>query len=244
MNAPLYCPVCSAQLPDSHFACDMCTVKIMLDAAGRPVAQFPNIVPGEALVGLDFRQVPLPGESKRQRTYDGGTSFEPAEDGILFTIRKDLVTYLAQSFLHLRDGVARADIVTIDPYIEIRVFCRMITIGEARVRYELVVRPTERQFSMTRNCAGGPNEASDAARIFPWTSAPAIAPHGYPNVLELRFEGPTLQAWVNGQYIAAVHDPALGIGQVGMCITASTTLQAGEGRRALFRWFEARTVVA
>lgn len=219
-------------------------MKVALDSAGRPNPVYPEIRPGEPLVGLDFRQVPLPGERERSRRYDNKSFYEATNDGIGFTTANELVTYLAQPYLQLRDGCVRVSVVTHDPYLEVRAFARMQTVGDARVRYELVVRPTERELCIARNCAGGPDEPSDATRLVPWTSHAAIAPHGYVNVLELRFAGATLQGWVNGQYVAVAHDAALGTGQVGACITTSRKLSPGEMRRALFMWFDVRTVVA
>jgi hypothetical protein len=79
--------------------------------------------------------------------------------------------------------------------------------------------------------------------LWPLTAHGAIAPQGHPNVLELRVQGPTIQAWVNGQWLATVHDAALGSGQVGLAVNTTTKTDATHAKRALCQWFELRTVV-
>ncbi len=73
-----------------------------------------------------------------------------------------------------------------------------------------------------------------------WTKHPAVASTGARNVLELRALGATLQAWVNGAYVAAVHDPVLGIGGVGIANDRSG--KDPKPLPTLWEWMQARVV--
>ena len=75
-----------------------------------------------------------------------------------------------------------------------------------------------------------------------WTKHPKIAGVGEINDLELRVQGPALEAWVNGQRVCETFDPVLGIGFVGMRAECSAT--ATGSRSLVWSGFETRAVTA
>jgi hypothetical protein len=138
----------------------------------------------------------------------------------------------------------RSSMLGIDPYTMLGVFVRMQSIEGATIRYELFVRPTERTYSFRRYCGGDISETADIAPIIPLTQSDVVAPERYPNIVELRAMGPTLQAWINGHLMASAHDAAIGFGQIGIILSTSKTTTAETPRRALCQWLEVREVGA
>jgi hypothetical protein len=238
------CPVCEGSIAVDVPACDWCTVKLGRDPAGRVVPVYPNVLPGDLLAMHDFRTAPLPGESSRVREWKTGTRTHGTPDGVILTIRADSIYYFAQPYLAMRDGCVRSSMLGIDPYTMLGVFVRMQSIEGATIRYELFVRPTERTYSFRRYCGGDISETADIAPIIPLTQSDVVAPERYPNIVELRAMGPTLQAWINGHLMASAHDAAIGFGQIGIILSTSKTTTAETPRRALCQWLEVREVGA
>jgi hypothetical protein len=142
----------------------------------------------------------------------------------------------------MRDGCVRAGLVALDPYCHLAVFARCQTIETAVVRYEMVARPTERDFSIRRYCGGDVTETADTATVLPYTHCEFIAPERTMNIVEMRTLGPTLQAWINGRHVASVHDPALGCGSFGLMLGTSKEPVPPDPRRILCQWVEVREV--
>ncbi len=87
----------------------------------------------------------------------------------------------------------------------------------------------------------------EGAELIAPTGHPAIAPLGQQNVLELRAQGPTFQAWVNGAYVGAAHDAVGGFGRVGIHVGHDFSDRPGPSDcsfRVLLRGFDVWTVTA
>jgi hypothetical protein len=236
---PVLCPACRATIAETTTTCDLCTARLARDPSGRPYVVFPEIRPGEPIVSLDFRYVPLPSESARDRRDDNGDVIRGTAEGIVNEAANDTLWSFTQPYLRLRDACIAASCVTYAPGLYPRVFLRNTTVKGARIRYDLVASPEDRTFRINRFC-GAAHEAGVAV-LQPWTKHPAVAPIGARNVIELRALGATLQAWINGVYVAAVHDAVLGIGGIGVA-NVRTAKDAKHSLETLWEWMQVRTV--
>jgi hypothetical protein len=235
----MICPACKATIADRSVTCDFCTARIAYDAYARPQIVFPEIRPGEAVFGLDFRRVALPGESLRERKHDDGDVLRASAEGIVVEAINDTVWPFRQPYLRLRDACVRASCITYGKGLYPRVFLRSSNVKDARIRYDFVVAPEDQTFRIARYC-GGKTEGGYAV-LQDWTKHAAVAPIGYRNVIEIRALGATLQGWINGAYVTAVHDAVLGIGGVGL---ANSRYEKNDKAplATLWEWLEARTV--
>jgi hypothetical protein len=233
------CPHCATPLPPSPVACDACTLKIAFDRVGNPVPVYPEIRPGEVVWARDFRRWALPSIKGRVFSWSNGDATEGTPQGVLVTKREPGLLHFAQPFLAMRDGVVRASFIAYDQFSEVTVTARSLRIGDVFVRYHLSIRPNARDFGILRYCSrdGGQFVRNRQQH-------PAIVGLGYPNVVEFRFQGPTLQAWINGQMAAAVHDLAILTGQVGIAVGTSQAPKGCAPQRAMCEWFEIRTTAA
>lgn len=209
------------------------------DAAGRVQIVFPEIRPGEPIVTLDFRRVPLPGQSARDRRDDNGDMYRGTPEGILVEAVGNTNWAFIQPYLRMRDACVAASCITQAPRLYPRVFLRSTNVKGAKVRYEMVLSPEDQTFRMVRYC--GASQEGGSAALQAWTKHPAVAPTGSVNVMELRALGATLQAWVNGAYVAAVHDPVLGIGGIGLANDRDST-DSKRPLATLWQWMQVRAV--
>lgn len=208
-------------------------------AAGAPHPVLPSIRPGAVIAAHDFSRMPLPGMSVRDKRWDDGDSVTGTPTGIMVSILTGL-RWFNQPFLRIRDACIRAAIDVYEPELRVRVVARRQSIGAAAVWYELGITPPDRNFRLARLFTSP--EHTDSTSLRGPDAHPSVALLGATNILELRVQGPTLQALCNGQEIAAVHDAALGIG--GIAIGIGTLASDKLPRRALFRWLEIREVTA
>lgn len=179
------------------------------------------------------------GVGLRDKRYDDGDALMGTPNGIMITICTGL-RWFNQPFLRIRDACIRASIDVYDKDLRVRVVARRLPIGSAAVWYELALTPEDRNFRLARLFTS--EKHTDSTSLSGPKAHPAVAPLGATNVLELRVQGPTLQALCNDQELCSVHDAALGIG--GIAIGIGTLASDKLPRRALFRWLEIREVTA
>jgi hypothetical protein len=206
---------------------------------GRPHPVLPSIRPGNVIAAHDFSCMPLPGLAGRDKKWDDGDSMQGVANGIMVTVMTGL-RWFNQPFLRIRDTCVRAAVDVYDADTRVRVVARRQSVGTAAVWYEVGLTPHDKNFRLARLFTSP--DRTDSTSLKGPLEHPVVAPLGGTNVIELRVQGPTLQALVNEQEVAAVHDPSLGIG--GIAIGLGTLASDKSAKRALFRWFEIREVMA
>jgi hypothetical protein len=233
------CPVCSASVTPRSERCDEC--QVALDwKAGAPRALHPFIRPGEPLLYFDLTRSPLPGKAELSGSLSDGSRYEATPNGSLLHVFPKRAVSCHDPFFRCRDACVRAAIVTHDPHVTVACLARVANIGDVRMMYDFEIEPHTRRVSLSRGFGG--KEASQFAFLLPWTPCAFVAPVGAMNVIELRVQGPTLEARLNDQHVATIHDAVLGIGAAGFraqCTAAATTPQ-----RVTATWFEVRQVIA
>jgi len=234
--ALLSCPSCAQALRVGALECDACAVRLGYDPHGKPFAALPAIRPGNVLAVHDFSKVPLPGSTTRDKKWDDGDSMAGTEHGVLLTLLSGM-RWFNQPFLRIRDTCIRAAIDVYDTELRARVVARKQSLGDASLWYELAVTPHDQNYRLARLFTAP--EQSDSTNLSGLSKHHAIVQKGT-NVLELRVQGPTLEAWINGVQICAVHDAAIGIG--GVALGLGSFASGKRPQRALFRWFEVREV--
>ena len=232
----LTCPACSQPIRAGSPDCEACAVRLGYDPQGKPFAALPPIRPGNVLAVHDFSKVPLPGSITRDKTWDDGDSMAGTDQGVLLTLLSGM-RWFNQPFLRIRDTCIRASIDVYDSELRARVVARKQTLGDASLWYELAVTPHDQNYRLARLFTAP--EQSDSTNLSGLAKHHAIFQKGT-NVLELRAQGPTLEAWINGVQICAVHDAAIGIG--GVALGLGSFANGKRPQRALFRWFEVREV--
>lgn len=231
------CPSCKQSIRPGATACDWCAVRLAYDARGVAYPALPPIRPGNVVAIHDFSRVPLPGCTTRDKKWDDGDSMSGTPGGIVVTLLSGM-RWFNQPFLRMRDACVRVALDALDGDLRIRAVARKQSIGDASVWYELGITSSDRQFRLARLFTSP--EQTDATALHGPVAHNAVAPVGGTNVLELRVQGPTLEAWINGVQLCSVHDAALGIG--GVAIGVGTFRDDKSPRRALWRWLEVREV--
>jgi hypothetical protein len=219
--------------------CDECQLDLEW-ANGAVRAHHPFIRPGECLLFCDAARGPLPGRELLANTLSDGTRYEATPQGSLVTVTPGRVFEAFEPRLRTRDACVRAQFHPIDPGVTIACMGRMETIDEAKIKYVLEVDPARQRFCIDRGFSS--SAVAQFTPLIPWSPCPAAGPIGQVTILELRLQGPTLEARVNDRHVATIHDPVLGIGASGLRITSqrgSTTMA-----RAVVQWFEIREVIA
>lgn len=197
----------------------------------------PPIFPGELIAGYDFRTDTLPDCDSRDATWSDSRGCSGAAEGIVLRLGDDMV-WSRERDLRIRDVCVRACIDALDPGVRVRVVARKQEVGKATLWYELGVTPEDRSVRLAR-LVSAPGRSDATALLGPYPHQ-AVAPLGASNIVELRVRGPTLEGWVNGVRIGAVHDATLGIGSVALA--AGSMDGTPRQKRALVRWFEIREV--
>jgi hypothetical protein len=211
-------------------------VRLGYDARGVAFAALPAIRPGNVLAVHDFTKVPLPGSLTRTKTWDDGDSMTGTNEGIVLTLLSGM-RWFNQPYLRIRDTCLRASFDVYDNELRARVVARRQTLGDATLWYELAVTPHDQNYRLARLFTAP--EQSDNTNLSGPEPHPAVLARGN-NVLELRVQGPTLEAWINGVKVCAVHDAALGIG--GIAIGVGSFAANKHPQRTLIRWLEIREV--
>ncbi|HEY4102892.1 MAG TPA: hypothetical protein VGM44_03340 [Polyangiaceae bacterium] len=230
------CPSCAQPIQQNAIECDACAVRIAYDAHGKPFAALPAIRPGSVLAIHDFGKVPLPGMTVRSKNWDDGDSIAATDQGILLTLLSGM-RWFNQPYLRIRDSCVRACFDVYDNELRARVVVRKQSVDDASLWYELAVTPHDQHYRLARLFTAP--EQSDNTNLSGPAAHQALLAKGT-NVLELRAQGPTLEAWINGVKVCAVHDAALGIG--GVAIGVGSFASGKKAQRALFRWLEVREV--
>jgi hypothetical protein len=230
------CPACAQAIRPNAIECDACAVRLAYDARGMPIAALPAIRPGQVLAVHDFAKVPLPGCTTRSKTWDDGDSMEGTEQGIVLTLLSGM-RWFNQPYLRIRDACLRASFDVYDTELRARVVARKQTLGDASLWYELAVTPHDQHYRLARLFTAP--EQSDNSNLSGPNPHRAVVARGN-NVLDLRVQGPTLEAWINGVQLCSVHDAALGIG--GVAIGVGSFASNKRPQRTLIRWLEVREV--
>jgi len=229
------CPVCAVALDAPVAACPMCGVPLRRDG-GAFVAVMPVIRPGEALVSRDFTEHALPGQTHRVWSRLDGSSATAHPHGLVVATQSAEV--FCEDWLRARDVCVRASLGALDDASSLGIVARREPIDGARTFYALDVLPAARKARLAR-CFSTKKETG-VTPLVDFTRCDAIRGGGALEELELRAQGTALEAWVNGHRFAALHDPVLGIGFVGIRIERRDAKAAWT--RVLLRGFEARQV--
>ena len=238
----MLCPICKAPVNAGLVRCEEC--QVTLDwRSGQPVASHPFIKPGEPIYFTDLARGCLPGRETHTGTLTDGTKYEPSPlpgQGALVTVMPKRAFESYEARLRSRDVCVRASFVAIDPGITVACVGRIDAIQSAKLKYVLEVDPAGRRFCIDRGFSS--TEVAQFHSLVPWTPSQAVAQLGVINVVELRMQGPTLEARINDQHVATLHDAVIGIGAAGIRISSKpgTTTPA----RATVQWFEMRQVAA
>ena len=232
------CPVCRAPLEAGILRCDECQVRVDWQTQ-RPLAHHPFIKPGEPLYFTDTTRGLLPGREALAGVLSDGTRYETTPYGALITVVPGRAMECSEARLRCRDVCVRASFTAIDPGITVSCVGRIDAIDTAKLKYVLEVDPAERKFCIDRGFSS-PQVAQFVALV-PWTQSPMIAPLGQPNIVELRLQGPTLEARINDRHVMTIHDAVLGIGAAGIRLSSKPKMTTPA--RATVQWFEMREVV-
>lgn len=233
------CAICHAPVAERQPRCEQC--QVALDwAAGRPVASHPFIKPGDPLYFTDLTRAFLPGREVGAGTLTDGTRFEATPQGSLVTVVPTRAFEAYEPRLRSRDQCVRAAFVALDRGVTVSCLGRIDPIGTAKLKYVFEVDPASRRYCIERGFSSP--ETAQFATLVGWQAHPAIAGLGQINVVELRLQGPTIEARINDQHVVTLHDAALGIGAAGVRLSAATDLATPA--RALVQWFEMRQVMA
>lgn len=207
---------------------------------GQPAAHHPFIKPGDPLYYTELTRGCLPGRDKPAGTLTDGTKFEPTSQGALVTVMPKRAFEAYEPRLRSRDMCVRASFVALDPGVTVACLGRIDTIQTAKLKYLLEIDPASRRFCLDRGFSS--QEVAHFTSLIDWTPCQAIAPLGQVNVVELRLQGPTLEARINDQQVGTFHDAVLGIGAAGLRISAKPAVTTPS--RATVQWFEMRQVAA
>jgi hypothetical protein len=218
--------------------CDECQVALEWD--GLPRAKHPFIRPGDPLLYFDLSRMPLPGQANPAGTLGDGTRFEQTPQGSMVHVVPKRAIECLDKRLRARDACVRAAFIALDPGLWLGCMARIERLSTVTTQYLFVVDASSGRMRLTRGFSG--SKETDYADLLPSAPTVRVAPPGAPNVIELRVQGPTLEARVNDVHVATVHDPVLGIGAFGL--RASASANAPGPQRVLVQWFEVRQVIA
>jgi hypothetical protein len=236
----LRCPVCGAAIPAGP-RCDFCLVALRLEQ-GALAAAHPVIRPGDVLTTLDFARDPLPGEKQRVWSRLDGAAATAEASGVTVHVPPLDSRIFVLDWVRVRDACVRASLASLDGRVQPGIMLRREPIGDgARTFYALDVWPERRSVRLAR--CFSTKEESGATPLFGWAEAACVAPLGQENQIELRAQGATLEAWVNGARVTTVHDPVLGIGWTGIR-AMPVDVRPGERVRMFCRGFEVRGVAS
>jgi hypothetical protein len=233
------CPVCSAAVEGRATRCDECQVALEWEGA-QVHAKHPFIKPGDPLLFFDLTRHPLPGQTQMSATLNDGSRFEGTPQGSLMHVLPKRAIACSERKMRARDACVRAAFVALDPHISLGCTARLETLDVATMQYLFSVEPSSRKVRLARGFSG-PKE-TQYADLRPATPSNLVAPPGSMNVLELRVQGPTLEARLNDTHVFTVHDPVLGIGRFGFRVEALPASTAPQ--RTMVAWFEVRQVIA
>ena len=233
------CPYCSVSVATGLARCIECQLELQWGPAG-VVAHHPFIKPGEALFFCDAIRGALPGREVLAGKLTDGTTYGPSPQGALVTVGPKRVFEAFEARQRVRDGCVRASFIAIDAGVTVSCMGRIESVGDAMLKYVLQVDPAQGRFCLQRGFSS--HESAQFTPLVPWTASPAVAPLGHPNVIELRLQGPTIEARLNDRHVGTIHDPVLGIGAAGLRV--SSTSNATTMLRAVVQWFELREVIA
>ena len=176
----------------------------------------------------------------RTTTFTDTTRLEGVPDGALLHLAPKRALEAFENKLRARDGCVRTSFVAIDPYVTISAVARLEKFGQVKMKYSFEADMMMRTVRLSRGFSGQQDAAY--ADLVKATPCPLLYPPGTPNVLELRVQGPTLEARVNDQHAMTIHDPVLGIGAFG--VRVETKQAAPTHQRVLVQWLEVRQVIA
>lgn len=209
------CPACKVPLTTGSASCRFCRVAVRWDASV-PIIVHPDLRAGAAICSIDLRREAFPGEQERV-TLETFTA-ERTPHGAKVWLSADRARTFPVWGVRMRDQSVRTRWTAHDPGVYGGVVARREPIGKAYTTYAFQVRPEDRVFRLVRTRGGSMVECT---AIVDWTPSSAVAPTGHPNELVLAARGGSLQGWVNGVGVTAVHDHSFGIGAPGLIFETS-----------------------
>ncbi len=215
------CPACKAPLPTGSRSCRFCRVALRWDASG-PTIVHPDLRASALICSIDLRRDTLPGEQARVSLET--LTVERTSLGAKVWLGADRARTFPLWGVRLRDQSVRTRWTAHGAGVYGGVVARREPIGKAYTTYAFQVRPDDRTFRLVRTRGGSVVECTP---IVDWTPSAAVAPTGSPNELVLAARGGSLQGWVNGVGVTAVHDQSFGIGTPGLIFETSRAPAAG-----------------
>jgi hypothetical protein len=211
----LACPYCKHVIePDERF-CPACQLAVRFEPPSTLVAVHPKITPGTSIVRRDLSREAPPEMQARSGTLSAAVRCEERADGVLFHMTSATTRTFRETKHELRDACIGATFTALGPGARIGLCARATTIGEGFTAYALEVSVDARTAWPAIVFSAG--KASGSTSLVQKTHvSPSIAPVGKPNAIELRVQGPSLQAFVNGEHVFSIHEPTYGVGVCGL----------------------------
>lgn len=177
-------------------------------------AVHPAIRPGPRLAHYDFRHQPLPGERVRNSGTANGGQYGPVPDGYYWGFAKQEMRVPRDPELYVRDACVWSSFTAYEAGAIVGLFLRWSQTGFASTFYGLELTLGANTATLFRRLVY-PDRTESTTLHAPATQ-PTVAPLGQRNVVELRIQGASLQAFVNSVPVCTVHDPVYGVGGIGL----------------------------
>jgi hypothetical protein len=210
------CPVaaCKAVLVAGVRVCPFCRVTLVWDGK-KPAVDHPKLgTGGAAILARDLSREPMPGRQtlEEQHIY---RSWRATAAGAEVWMQGVTNTEFFVFPLRMRDAVVRTTWTARDDLAIGGVVFRRERLGNCYTQYLVTVRPGIQHVTISREVTGIDDKRLSST-TFVDTACKAVAPAGSPNEVAVAAYGGSIQLWINHTLAAAVYDPTLGIGAVGL----------------------------
>lgn len=211
----LACPYCQHAIEQDERFCPACQLAVRFEPPSTLLAVHPKIAPGATIVQRDLSREPPPEMQARAGKLSEAVRCEEHASGVLFHMTSAVTRTFREMKHELRDVCVGASFTALDPGARVGLCARATTIGEGFTAYALEISLDARTAWPAIVFSAG--KSSGAKSLVQKTHvSTAIAPVGKTNAIELRVQGPSLQAFVNGENVFTIHEPTYGVGICGL----------------------------